>query len=480
MKFSITPSTENSSPNILYKPFQLDLALSTVALEITVFTVGDIWCSYILYDGNGNIRAEYIGPSTPQPVIITENTQFSPNTIAGNFGSAPWCLEVCGIMKENTPLEKIKIEIEVTEKNNAQLKHLKESLPTENPWYSIKKGVFELTDENPQNKKEETKWYRGDFHTHTIYSDGKMSREENLIQAEKMGLDFFTATDHNIVPTSWPHSTEVLVIPGVEITSPHGHYNQIGVRNSPFQDKGFLLLQTTEKLAESFEKKETQQHLNSINHPFLGEWKWLAGETNLHLVDAIEIWNDPTYHLNPDATEKALLAWDQALSDGHKITGIGGSDSHLRPDDRYPEAEFPSLIGDPSTYVFSEKLDIPNILSRVKAGNVWVSRFDCKIDFAVEGQIAGSRLPYQKHITAFANVTGIDTCRIEWIINGEIMATEESSESQQSFEFVNNSYNYIRVTIRDLEGKLIGFTNPVYFGEKQPSLTYWKELAETL
>ncbi|WP_445450367.1 CehA/McbA family metallohydrolase [Enterococcus faecalis] len=480
MKFSITPSRENSNHNILYKSFKLVLAPSTVALEITVFTVGDVWCSYILYDGNGNIRGEYIGTSTPQPVIVTENAQFSPNTISGSFGSAPWCLEVCGIMKENTSLEKIKIEIEVTEKDKDQLKNLEESLHTENPWYSIEQGVFELTYENPQNTKEETKWYRGDFHTHTIYSDGKMSREENLIQAEKMGLDFFTATDHNIVPTSWPPSTEVLVIPGVEITSPHGHYNQIGVRSSPFQDKGFLLLQSTESLAESFEKKETQHHLNSINHPFLGEWKWLAGETNLNQVDAIEIWNDPTYHSNPDATEKALLAWDQVLSDGYKITGIGGSDSHLRPEDRYSEAELPSLIGDPSTYVFSEKLDIPSIISHVKAGNVWVSRFDCKIDFSVDGQIAGSRLPYQDQVTAFAKVTGIDACTIEWIINGEIKDIEKASESQRSFEFAEDSYYYIRITIRDLEGELIGFTNPVYFGEKQPSLTYWRELVEDL
>ena len=33
--------------------------------------------------------------------------------------------------------------------------------------------------------------YAADFHTHTIYSDGKMSREANNDMAIKQGLDFF-------------------------------------------------------------------------------------------------------------------------------------------------------------------------------------------------------------------------------------------------------------------------------------------------
>ena len=50
---------------------------------------------------------------------------------------------------------------------------------------------------------ENKKWYKGDFHTHSIYSDGKMTREENMVSAANQKLDFFVATDHNVLPTSW-------------------------------------------------------------------------------------------------------------------------------------------------------------------------------------------------------------------------------------------------------------------------------------
>lgn len=66
---------------------------------------------------------------------------------------------------------------------------------------------------------DEMKWYAGDFHTHTIFSDGKMTREENNDIAKKQNLDFFIPTDHNIFHYKWPKYDDVFIYPGVEITS---------------------------------------------------------------------------------------------------------------------------------------------------------------------------------------------------------------------------------------------------------------------
>src|SRR5699024_12658778 len=82
--------------------------------------------------------------------------------------------------------------------------------------------------------QQEKKWYKGDFHTHTIYSDEEMTREENIEIANKQSLDFFVATDHNIIPTSWYDSSNILVIPGTEVTSTLGHFNIINLNTSPF------------------------------------------------------------------------------------------------------------------------------------------------------------------------------------------------------------------------------------------------------
>jgi len=72
------------------------------------------------------------------------------------------------------------------------------------------------------------RWYRGDFHTHTKLSDGKMSPQHLLEVSAERGLDFFAATEHNLLPTGWPHSDSILVIPGIELSSSAGHFNALG------------------------------------------------------------------------------------------------------------------------------------------------------------------------------------------------------------------------------------------------------------
>ena len=38
----------------------------------------------------------------------------------------------------------------------------------------------------------EKRWYKGDFHTHTVYSDGKMTRARNIEMAKQQKLDFLS------------------------------------------------------------------------------------------------------------------------------------------------------------------------------------------------------------------------------------------------------------------------------------------------
>ena len=50
-------------------------------------------------------------------------------------------------------------------------------------------------------------WYRGDLHTHSIYSDGDSTVAEVIANAESLGFDFFALTDHdtsmNGIPIHW-------------------------------------------------------------------------------------------------------------------------------------------------------------------------------------------------------------------------------------------------------------------------------------
>lgn len=79
-----------------------------------------------------------------------------------------------------------------------------------------------------------TKWYKGDFHTHTQLSDGRdlpRSVVEKVI--EEQNLDFYIATEHNLfLHTGWPE-TSLMVLPGMEITTGQGHANLFGLTKRP-------------------------------------------------------------------------------------------------------------------------------------------------------------------------------------------------------------------------------------------------------
>ncbi len=78
-------------------------------------------------------------------------------------------------------------------------------------------------------------WYRGNLHTHSTNSDGKLSPEENVAWHTRHGYDFLTITDHNKV-TLLEQGGSCLVVPGVEIstrreaTQVEYHLVTIGVR----------------------------------------------------------------------------------------------------------------------------------------------------------------------------------------------------------------------------------------------------------
>src|SRR6201997_1303347 len=77
------------------------------------------------------------------------------------------------------------------------------------------------------------RWYRGDLHLHTVHSDGERHPEELVSDAQAGGLDFIASTEHNTNAANrvWPtcRNGSLLVIPGEEVTTRHGHWLAIGL-----------------------------------------------------------------------------------------------------------------------------------------------------------------------------------------------------------------------------------------------------------
>ena len=93
--------------------------------------------------------------------------------------------------------------------------------------------------------KETPGWYRGDLHLHTGHSDGSCAAQsgakapcpvhKTLDAAVARGLDFVAVTDHNTsshfqtLAELQPHYDRLLLIPGREVTTFHGHANIFGM-----------------------------------------------------------------------------------------------------------------------------------------------------------------------------------------------------------------------------------------------------------
>ncbi|QRO02593.1 PHP domain-containing protein [Archangium violaceum] len=87
-------------------------------------------------------------------------------------------------------------------------------------------------------------WVRGAFHVHTTRSDGRGTVEEVAAAAKAAGLRFVVLTDHNdFAPREPVFMDGVLLVPGVEISTDHGHLVAFGMKRPlegvrPWMDGG--------------------------------------------------------------------------------------------------------------------------------------------------------------------------------------------------------------------------------------------------
>lgn len=188
------------------------------------------------------------------------------------------------------------------------------------------------------------RWLAGDFHAHTVHSDGSLTVPELVCLARSRGLDFLAITDHNTVShhaelAGAAARTGVVLVPGQEVTTDLGHANVFG-------DVGWV----------DFRRPADEwgaRGLISINHPLGADCAWLHP-----LADRprpAELWHSGWW----DRTWGAPLAWAQAWRPD--VIPVGGSDFHDPRDHR---------IGAPTTWVLTEGDDV---LGGLAAGRTAIS-----------------------------------------------------------------------------------------------------------
>jgi len=189
---------------------------------------------------------------------------------------------------------------------------------------------------------------RCDLHVHTDHSsDGESSVWEILRKAENARLDAIAVTDHDTVAgalEALSFDSEVLVIPGIEVSTSDGHLLLLGIKEPVRPGMGFLDTVRAGKEAGA---------VVILPHPFhrMRHGAGLKFRGAVSCVDAVECFNSRYVlgHANRVAEREAKK---------YKKPCVGGSDAHNA---RY--------VGYGYTRVDSER-DVAAILDAIRAGRV--------------------------------------------------------------------------------------------------------------
>ena len=192
-------------------------------------------------------------------------------------------------------------------------------------------------------------WRAGDFHAHTVHSDGALTVPELAALAAGRGLDFLAVTDHNTVShhgelgAAGRHAG-IALIPGQEVTTGFGHANAFG-------DIGWVDFR--QPATAWLDAVEADGGLLSVNHPLAADCAWRHELPRR--APLAEVWHSSWLDLRWGGP----LAWWQAW--GKDVVPIGGSDFHNLPDDP---------PGTPTTWVACAGDDV---LGGLRAGRVAIS-----------------------------------------------------------------------------------------------------------
>jgi hypothetical protein len=306
-------------------------------------------------------------------------------------------------------------------------------------------------------------WYRGDLHLHTIHSDGERQPNELAAAARASGLDFIVSTDHNTNSANrvWPtcRIEKLLVIPGEEITTRHGHWLAVGLPPHVWVDWRYA---PRDGVFPRFAAEVREAGgLVVAAHPAapLPGSLWEFGFDH---VDALEVWNG-RWNLDD---EVSLRIWQRLLCEGRRVVVVGGSDSHTH---RQP-------VGSPQTVVHARELSVPAIIEGLRCGRSYIARsrsVTVELTASCPGRGAGPgqtlQVPPGTPVTVTAMVTGAAGANVVLITAAGCVGRATvggSARTMVRWELDAVGARFARLEIRDAQrrpfGAMVALTNPVW------------------
>jgi hypothetical protein len=308
------------------------------------------------------------------------------------------------------------------------------------------------------------RWYRGDLHLHTVHSDGERHPEELASAARAGGLDFIVSTEHNTNSANrvWPacHTSGLLVIPGEEVTTRHGHWLAVGLPPGAWVDWRYG---PSDGVFPRFVAEVRDGGgLVVAAHPSV-PLPGAAWEFGFDDVDALEVWNG-RWNLDD---EFSLRTWQRLLRQGRHVTAVGGSDSHGEH----------QQVGLPQTVVHAEELSTPAIIDGLRGGRSYLARSSdvaleltasCPSGDGVAGPGQTLRVPCDGRVTVTAVISGAAGADVALITaEGRVRrATVGSDRARVQWELDAGAARFARLEIREAQrrplGSMVALTNPIW------------------
>jgi hypothetical protein len=308
------------------------------------------------------------------------------------------------------------------------------------------------------------RWYRGDLHLHTVHSDGERHPEDLAAAARAGGLDFIVSTEHNTNSANrvWPacHTSGLLVIPGEEVTTRHGHWLAVGLPPGAWIDWRYG---PSDRVFPRFAAEVRDGGgLVVAAHPSV-PLPGAAWEFGFDDVDALEVWNG-RWNLDD---EFSLRTWQRLLRQGRRITAVGGSDSHGEH----------QQVGLPQIVVHAEDLSTPAIIDGLRRGRSYLARScdvaleltaSCPSGDGVAGPGQTLRVPSDGRVTVTAVISGAAGTDVALITaEGRVRrATVGSDRARVRWELDAGAARFARLEIREARrrrlGAMVALTNPIW------------------
>lgn len=379
--------------------------------------------------------------------ILVANDEASPGYIPGLLGPGEWYV-LLGIYQVASASASYHIEINLDDRPR----------PIFEPNPAPSRVDYSGAIKKPIGQKPVFKWLKGDFHTHTVYSDGKLTLGELVDKALRRGIDFIFSTEHNTFSASLAWGNHIpkgfLVGRGIEVTTVGGHWNAIGLLPHQYIDpRVYDMKDMDSSLLAAVEEVHKSDGFAILNHPF-AECKCCAWTFSFHdHMDAIEVWNGPwKRHPKDESNIRAVEKWDSLLKEGTIFTASGGSDIH--------EARFE--IAEPVTRVLTEEASVNAIIRGLRDRRVYLTQHPAyEIEFYLSNSSdkagIGDWLGTTEEVRACVILQGFPSCELRLITEEGIILKTRQTELN-----VVVRASYVRVEVRDTQDNMLGLTNPIW------------------